>query len=209
MTSLKQRQVSQTLTQVLLDRKFMATSELRELVVKLNTKFDYNLDIKQDRSLDEYIGTMNISLARLHLKIVQTRDESTGERLIVLCNTLASNLSLHPELSEQQMALFRTLVERIATASDGHIPHHQALYAVCEIPNCKLSEAQAEQTINELISFQPDDLVHNILTNTLASGKWYDTGTMAEVTWEVSLLQGYVYALHNSNGFRALCCEAL
>lgn len=94
---------------------------------------------------------MNISLARLHLKIVQTRDESTGERLIVLCNTLASNLSLHPELSEQQMALFRTLVERIATASDGHIPHHQALYAVCEIPNCKLSEAQAEQTINELI----------------------------------------------------------
>lgn len=65
MTSLKQRQVSQTLTQVLLDRKFMATSELRELVVKLNTKFDYNLDIKQDRSLDEYIGTQCAQQCRI------------------------------------------------------------------------------------------------------------------------------------------------
>ncbi|OQR77052.1 hypothetical protein BIW11_07366 [Tropilaelaps mercedesae] len=151
MASIKHQQMSRSLTQVLLDRRFMPTVEIREVVTKLNEKYDYDLDVRQDRDLDEYIAKLNDSLILLHLKIVQTRDEVTGDRLVLLCNTLASDLSLHPEFNEQQMAWFRHVVEKIATAPEGFISRREALDAISEVRNCKLSEAQAEQTLKELI----------------------------------------------------------
>lgn len=94
---------------------------------------------------------LNPSLASLHLKLSLTTDEEKGHRVVVLCNTLSSELSRNPSFNDQQMALFRQIVSSIVESDNGLLDVEQAESAVVDIPNCTLTTQQARNTLQQLV----------------------------------------------------------
>ncbi|XP_003741587.1 non-structural maintenance of chromosomes element 1 homolog [Galendromus occidentalis] len=145
------RFLSQTFLQIMLDRRYLPLSDFRALVHALNQKYDYDLSLDHDADLLEFINKLNPTLTSLHLKLSQSIDEEKGHRVLVLCNTLSSELSRNPTFNDQQMALFRQIVTAIVESVDGILDLEQAESAVVDIPNCTLSAQQAKNTVQQLI----------------------------------------------------------
>jgi len=142
--------VRKTLTQVMLNRKFLTVEEFKKLVDDVNRKYEYDLSLESDEDLREFIGTVNSSVSSLGMKLCLGQDEQSGEPLILLINILDNDFSRHPLLSEHQLAFFRKIIELIVDTVDGSIDSISAVNSVYDVKNCSLNATQAEQAITEL-----------------------------------------------------------
>lgn len=146
-----QRRLSKTFLQILLDCRYLAVPDVKLLANALNQKYDYDLSLESDAELLDFIGRLNQSLSALHLKLTLCIDEGGSHKVLVLCNTLSSDLSRNPSFNDQQMALFRQIVQLIVASPTGSLTLDQAECAVVDIANCHLSVQQAKNTVEQLI----------------------------------------------------------
>ncbi|KAG2386629.1 hypothetical protein C9374_002373 [Naegleria lovaniensis] len=117
------------LLQFLMAHRFQSEDDLRDKLENYKSEHQYgllienmrsqNANVQYDKSLEEFIGTINRALSLLHLKVVKTKHPKTRKILYTIINELDDEISkLSTRFSPDELTFFKTLVEALADEQD-------------------------------------------------------------------------------------------
>ncbi|KAF0975815.1 hypothetical protein FDP41_005142 [Naegleria fowleri] len=117
------------LLQFLMAHRFQSEDDLRDKLENYKLEHQYgllvenmrsqNTNVHYDKTLEEFIGTINRALSLLHFKIVKTKHPKTRKILYTIINELDDEISkLSTRFSPDELTFFKTLIEALADEQD-------------------------------------------------------------------------------------------
>ncbi|XP_071533619.1 non-structural maintenance of chromosomes element 1 homolog [Panulirus ornatus] len=111
--------------QILTARRLILAPEVKNTYEKCCARFNVPSD-----NLQEFIQEINQELEAMHLRIRKSvqEDTATDTQCFVIINLLSGEATrMASTLSQQELALFRCIIEKIVQSDDGQIPEMEAI----------------------------------------------------------------------------------
>lgn len=98
------------------------------------------------------LNEINAKLQPLYMIVKCVNCEVTGQLYWVWASTVQDKIAnFHPEFSQAQLTLLRTIYSEIVTSNNGHVSSTWCLN-LCSTLNVKLSKANAEEFLYEMVN---------------------------------------------------------
>lgn len=141
--------------QTFMSQGMLGKEDVQEAFREACTRFGEQALLDKTRfveNLVEFIRVINVNIRDLHLEIRRAVDEFTGDYYYVLVSNLDSAVAkLSPEFTNEELDLFKKLLESICTSDSGTVSSSDALNLTDQSDKQKrLSKADAEKFFTRL-----------------------------------------------------------